>query len=141
MMVNFDIATAREFMFCTWPQIRMERLFLQLIKKKLTSLEKFSPLNYHKTLSSPLSSPSTKISEKICPTNMPYLTSCLTWKRYLYRQIQSNRRAHLEPCHRNPDTLAEVRYCVIQLNYGEKCIHAGQRCHRSNGLVATVLDF
>ena len=54
--------------------------------------------------------------------------------------------AHLEPCHRNPDTLAKVSYidesdCVVQLNYGEKCIHAGQRCHRSNGLVATVLDF
>ena len=29
-MVNYDIATVWEFMLCTWPQIRMERLFLQL---------------------------------------------------------------------------------------------------------------
>ena len=43
MDVNYDIATASEFMFCTWPQIRMERLFLQLIKKKLTSFDKFPP--------------------------------------------------------------------------------------------------
>ena len=49
-MVNYIIATVREFMFCTWPQIRMERLFLQLIKKKLTCLDKFPPLNYHKAL-------------------------------------------------------------------------------------------
>ena len=35
MMVNHDIATVREFAFRAWPQIRMERLFLQLIKKKL----------------------------------------------------------------------------------------------------------
>ena len=41
-MVNHDIATVREFMFYARPQI-MERLFLQLIKKKLTSLEKFPP--------------------------------------------------------------------------------------------------
>ena len=52
-MVNHDIATVREFMFCTWPQIRMERLFLQLIKEKSTSLDKFLPLNYHKTLNPP----------------------------------------------------------------------------------------
>ena len=38
MMISYDIATVREFMFYTRPQI-MERLFLQLIKKKLTSLE------------------------------------------------------------------------------------------------------
>ena len=47
-MVNHDIATVREFIFCTWPQIRMEKLFLKLIKKKLINLDKFSPLNYHK---------------------------------------------------------------------------------------------
>ena len=65
VMVNQ--ATAREFMFCTWPQIRMERLFLQLIKKKLTSLDKFLPLTYfvHPT----------KISEKILHTNMFCLKS------------------------------------------------------------------
>ena len=34
MMVNYEIATIREFMFCAWPQIRMEKLILQLIKKK-----------------------------------------------------------------------------------------------------------
>ena len=34
MMVNYEIATIREFMFCAWPQIRMEKLTLQLIKKK-----------------------------------------------------------------------------------------------------------
>ena len=47
MMVNYDIATVEEF---TWPHIRMERLFLQFIKNKLSSLDKFRPLNYHKTL-------------------------------------------------------------------------------------------
>ena len=53
MMVNYCIATVWEFMFCTWPQIRMERLFLQLIKKKLTSFDRFPSLNYHKTLNIP----------------------------------------------------------------------------------------
>ena len=53
MMVDHDIATAREFMFCTRPQTRMERLFLQLIKKKLTSLDKFPQLNYRKPLNLP----------------------------------------------------------------------------------------
>ena len=44
----------------------MERLFFQLIKKKVTSLDKFPPLNYHKTLNLPpfFVSPN-KISEKI----------------------------------------------------------------------------
>ena len=53
MMTNHDIATLREFMFWAWPQISMERLILQFIKKKLTSLDKFPPLNYHKTSISP----------------------------------------------------------------------------------------
>ena len=44
MMVNYDIAAVREFMFCIWCQIIMVRLFLQLIKKKLTSFDKFPPL-------------------------------------------------------------------------------------------------
>ena len=52
-MVNHDIATVRELMFCTWVQTRMEKLFLQLVKEKLTSLDKFPPLNYHKTLNAP----------------------------------------------------------------------------------------
>ena len=48
IIVNYDIATVRGFMFCTYmTPIRMERLFLQLINKKLTSLDKFHPLNYH----------------------------------------------------------------------------------------------
>ena len=53
MMVIHNITTVREFMFWTWPKIRMERLFLQLIKKKLTNLDKFSPPNYHKTFKNP----------------------------------------------------------------------------------------
>ena len=75
MDVNYDIATASEFMFCTWPQIRMERLFLQLFKKKLTSLDKSPPpLNYHKILNSPLPFvPLTKISEKFPPLACPVL--------------------------------------------------------------------
>ena len=38
-MVIPGVATVREFMFCIWPWIRMERLFLQLIKKKLTNVD------------------------------------------------------------------------------------------------------
>ena len=53
MMVNYDITAVREFMFLTWAQIRIERLFLQLVMEKLTSLDNFPPLNYHKT-SNPL---------------------------------------------------------------------------------------
>ena len=49
-MVNYDIAAIRESMFCTWHQTRMERLFLQLLKKKMTSLNKSPQLNYNKTL-------------------------------------------------------------------------------------------
>ena len=60
-------------MFCKWPQIGMERLFFQLIKKKLATLDKFPLLNYHKTLNSlPFCLPPlpTKTSEKISSTNM-----------------------------------------------------------------------
>ena len=52
MIVNHDIATVKEnweLMFCTWSQIRMERLFLQLLKKKLTSLNKFPHWKKHWT--------------------------------------------------------------------------------------------
>ena len=50
---------------------RMERLFLQLINKKLISFDKFLPLNNQITLNLPFFSPPppptppTKISEKI----------------------------------------------------------------------------
>ena len=55
----------------------MERLLLQLIKKKLTSLDKFLPLKYYKLLQFPyLFVPSTKISKKKSPpTNMFCLKS------------------------------------------------------------------
>ena len=54
----------------------MERLFLQLIKKKLTSLNEFSPLTYHKPWNPPtIFLSSTKISEKIPHTNMSCLKS------------------------------------------------------------------
>ena len=56
-MVNHDIATVNEFMFSKWPQLRMGRLFLEPIKKKLTRHDKFSPLNYRKTLNPLLSGP------------------------------------------------------------------------------------
>ena len=56
----------------------------------------------------------------------------------VYWQIQSNRRAHLELCHRNPDTLKNARYIdksdrVTQLNYVEKCIHASYKTARKWG--------
>lgn len=43
----------------------MERIFLQLVKKKLTSLSKFPPLNQHKNIEFPHFCSPTKISEKI----------------------------------------------------------------------------
>ena len=49
----------------------MERLFLQLIKKKLTSLDKFPPLNYHKTLNSHFIVPPLKFQKKIPPLTCP----------------------------------------------------------------------
>ena len=73
-MANYDIAAIREFMFCAWPQTRMERLFLQLLKKKMTSLNKFPPLNYNKTLN-PLFSFPNKFSEKFLPTKKSCLKS------------------------------------------------------------------
>ena len=36
-------SNCRRIMFCTWPQIRMERLFLKLIKKKLIIPGRFPP--------------------------------------------------------------------------------------------------
>ena len=43
MMFKCDIAAVREFMFCTWPKLRMEKLFLHLITKKLTPASTRSP--------------------------------------------------------------------------------------------------
>ena len=63
-MVNQDVATVREFMFCTrnvLSQIKNGKVILQFIKKKLISLDKFPPLNYHKTLNLPFLPPPTKI--------------------------------------------------------------------------------
>ena len=57
-------ATGREFMLCTWPQIRMERIFLKLVQKKLTSISKFPPLNQHKTLNSLIFVPPLKFQKK-----------------------------------------------------------------------------
>ena len=57
-------ATGREFMLCTWPQIRMERIFLKLVQKKLTSISKFPPLNQHKTLNSLSFVPPLKFQKK-----------------------------------------------------------------------------
>ena len=59
----------------------MERGFLQLIKEKLTSLDKFPLLNYHKTLNcpflfpSPPSPPSLKFWKTFPSTNMSCLKS------------------------------------------------------------------
>ena len=53
-MANYDIAAIREFMFCAWPQTRMERLFLQLLKKKMTSLNKSPPTELQQNIESPL---------------------------------------------------------------------------------------
>ena len=63
-MVNYDITTVEEFMFRTWLHVRMERLFLQLIKNKLNSLNKSPPLNYHKTLNE-------KFPPLTCPVWIP----------------------------------------------------------------------
>ena len=84
MMVNYDIATVKEFMFCTWPQLRMERLFLQLIKKKLTSLDKCPPLNCHKTLISPFLFPPLKFQKKFSPTNQIFSVFCKVVNKYWY---------------------------------------------------------
>ena len=54
----------------------LERLFLQLIKEKLTNLDKFLSLNYQKILNLPLFVPATRISETFAPINMSHLKSC-----------------------------------------------------------------
>ena len=45
----------------------LERSFLQQIKKKLTNLDNFPPLNYPKRLNPPLFAPPNRISEKNFP--------------------------------------------------------------------------
>ena len=65
-MANNDLATVRKFIFCIWSLIRMERWFLQIIKKKLTTLDKVLQVNYHKTLNPPFCTP-TKTFEKKSP--------------------------------------------------------------------------
>ena len=64
-------------MFCKWSQIKMEWLFLQLIKKKLTSLDKFPHWTTTKYWIPPflLPPPPIKVQKKFPLTNM----SCLKW--------------------------------------------------------------
>ena len=76
-MANNDLATVRKFIFCIWSLIRMERWFLQIIKKKLTSLDKFLQVNYHKTLNPPLKkNPPANIS--CLNPDTPLVQACLT---------------------------------------------------------------
>ena len=81
MMVNHDIASVREFMLCTLPQIRLERFFSQLIKKKITCLNKFPPelaQNNNSALFMPLPSPPPrpiKFEKTVPPPNMSCLKS------------------------------------------------------------------
>ena len=60
----------------TYKSEGLERLFLQLIKEKLTNLDKFLSLNYQKILNLPLFVPDTRISETFAPINMSHLKSC-----------------------------------------------------------------
>ena len=78
MMVNHDIASVWEFMLCTLPQIRLERFFLQLIKKKITCLNKFPPelaQNNNSALFMPPLPPPIKFEKTFPPTNMSRLKS------------------------------------------------------------------
>ena len=72
-MVNHNQATVTEFMLCTWPQIRMVRLFLQLIEK-MDQPRNVPPTELPQNIeSSPQSPPpptpttTTEISENIPP--------------------------------------------------------------------------
>ena len=51
MMVNYDIATVSEFTFVHDPKHKQE--WKGYFCNSLTSLDKFPPLNYHKTLNLP----------------------------------------------------------------------------------------
>ena len=70
-MVNHDKATVREIVFCAWPQIRIERLFLQLIKK--SSLH----LSNTKHWIPPFLVPPSRFQKKFPCSNMSCLRSCL----------------------------------------------------------------
>ena len=89
MMINHDIATVREFMFC---KVGLCRLFLQLIKEKLTNLNKFPPLNYHKILIPPsiFLSPLLEFQKKVPPINMSRLKSCFTLSHPSLQRSENN---------------------------------------------------
>ena len=76
-MVNYDIATGREFMF----QISMERLSLQLIKKNFLSLNRFHPLNYHKASNPSFLSTPLKFQKKLPSTNISCMKTGSNRKR------------------------------------------------------------
>ena len=89
MMINHDIVTVREFMFC---KVGLCRLFLQLIKEKLTNLNKFPPLNYHKILIPPsiFLSPLLEFQKKVPPINMSRLKSCFTLSHPSLQRSENN---------------------------------------------------
>ena len=70
-MVNHNQATVTEFMLCTWPQIRMVRLFLQLIEK-MDQPRNVPPTELPQNIESspqppPTPTTTTEISENIPP--------------------------------------------------------------------------
>ena len=82
------------------------RLFLQLIKKSLTSLDKFPLLNYHKTSNPhPLLSHPLKFQKKFSPTNMSPLKSKVV-----------GREETMKKCH-----LKDVCWFVKDLGVGDIC--------------------
>ena len=92
-MVNYDIATGREFMF----QISMERLSLQLIKKNFLSLNRFHPLNYHKASNPTFLSTPLKFQKKLPSTNISYMKTGSNRKRgywFLKRKLGDFRNLH-----------------------------------------------
>ena len=95
MIVNCDMATVREFMFCTWPWIRMERLFLQLINKILTSLNKFpqGTTSEHWIPPPTICSPPLKFQKKFLPTNVPWnLVPSPLWNYDTYIKCNQRKR-------------------------------------------------
>ena len=79
-MINHDIATVKELL-STSSQIRMEKLFSLLIKKKIDQPRQAAPSQLpQNTEFSPFCFP-TKISKKFSPTDM----SCLkSWSPFLF---------------------------------------------------------
>ena len=81
-MVNHDIATVREFMFCTWSQIR---LFLKLIKKKFEQPRQVLPTELPQNIESPLLSPSLlKFQKKLPPLTCPVWNPGPPFKKWAY---------------------------------------------------------